>query len=125
MRLLLASQVNRAKKKFLTMRHKASQCCNRATKLAPISNFLFRNRALIFCIYLCIFVRNPTRPFDAIAQRQKNINTSIRKFRMLVVYAQRRAISEFCNRSKSMLHHISNSLGRGLILYAHTLACFL
>lgn len=53
-----------------------------------IFNFLFRNRASIFRVYLCIFVRNPTRPFDANARKQKNINTSIRKFRVLVVRAQ-------------------------------------
>lgn len=49
-------------KKLLTMRYKASQCCNRGTKLAPISNFLFRNRAPC-SVYLSYIRKEPNTTF--------------------------------------------------------------
>lgn len=84
-------------KKFLTMRYKASQCC--AIAVQNWRQFLTSSFGIVLhAPYISrIFVRNPTRPFDAIARRQKNINTSIRKFRVLVVRAHKCRVSEFCN----------------------------
>lgn len=106
-------------KKFLTMRYKASQCC--AIAVQNWRQFLTSSFGIVLhAPYISrIFVKNPTRPFDAIARRQKNINTSIRKFRVLVVRAHKCRVSEFCN--QVALRHISNSLG--LILNAAILAC--